>query len=65
MDTPAERYYALCLKAQKKHYLKIRQSRLDKYKIDHPNSKSRKTKLGAEVLASEEEVAEAGSSNLV
>lgn len=35
--TPAQRHYASCLKAQKRYYQKVREARLAKYKLDHPN----------------------------
>jgi len=49
--TPAERCYAQALKNQKKYYLKIRDARLAKYRLDHPNPNpvGRPRKVVAEV----------------
>lgn len=39
--TPAERHYQALKSAQKRYYQKVRQSRIAKYKEDHPNSRPR------------------------
>ena len=36
-QTPAEKHYASCLKSQKKYYIKVRDARLAKYRLEHPN----------------------------
>lgn len=51
--TPAERCYQHALRNQKKYYLKIRDARLLKYRLDHPNPNpvGRPKKVRAEVNA--------------